>query len=71
MKVYHIYNELGEWATVTQNFKAVERKLKGVQTQSQAGGGGKVWEYFDEDVPDDWVPKAKKKPATGCKKVML
>ena len=71
MKVFHIYNENGDWMTVTQNFKAVERKLRGMQLQSQHGGGPRMWEYFEEDVADDWSPKAKKKPTSGCKKVSL
>ena len=69
MKVYHVYDENGQWMTVTQNKTAVERKLRGLRGQSAQGGGGKVWMYFEEDVVEDYVPKKKTKPATGCKEV--
>ena len=55
--------------TVTQNKAAVERKLRGKRGQSAQGGGGMAWAYFEEDVVDDYVPKKKTKPATGCKEV--
>ena len=76
MKVYHLYNGDGEWMTVTQNKKAIMRKIMGKRGQSEAGNmaeamagitGGNEWCFVEETVADDWVPKKKNKPATGCK----
>ena len=62
MKVYHLYSETGVWMTVTQNKKAIERKIVGVLKHNQ-----RRLLFFEETVSEPWVVKPKAKPATGCK----